>query len=300
MLTASELKALLRTHGLRLTKRLGQHFLVDERVVRQIVEQCGLSSSETVIEIGPGLGALTEPLAERAGRVIAVEIDPRIAALLAERLASAPHVTVRCQDILEFPWRSVGDVTVVGAIPYHLTSSILSALSEARRAIRRVVLVVQEELAQRLLAAPGTKAYGRLSVMAQYAWDVSPRLFIPRNAFFPQPEVDSRCLLLRGRRRAPVAVASEPVFFEVVKAAFSHRRKTLVNCLTKGCVSAAMGGSGRAVRLGRSQVESLLRGLGLPLSVRGEALSLAQFAALANALTPRPYDKFLEAKFMVE
>lgn len=297
MLTASALKALLQAHGLRLTKRLGQHFLVDERVVRRIVEQCELSSSETVVEIGPGLGALTEPLAERAGRVIAVEIDQRISALLAERLASAPNVAVRCQDILEFSWGSVGDVTVVGAIPYHLTSLILSALSEARRAIRRVVLVVQEELAQRLLAAPGTKAYGRLSVLAQYAWDVSSRLFIPRSAFFPQPKVDSRCLLLRPRRRPPVAVASEPVFFEIVKAAFSHRRKTLVNCLTKGFVSAAMGGSGRAVRLGRSQVEILLRGFGLPPSVRGEALSLEQFAALANALTPRPSEMYGRINF---
>lgn len=270
MLTAGELKTLLRTHGLRLTKRLGQHHLIDARVIERIVERCQLSPEDTVVEIGAGLGALTEPLARRAGRVIAVEVDRRIAAVLAERMRPWRNVTVACEDILQFSWARVSRVTVVGAIPYHITSPILVWLCEARHAIRKAVLLMQEEVADRLLARPGTKAYGRLSILGQYDWEIVPLLTVPRSAFFPQPGVDSRCVQLMPSGRPAAPVADEGFFFEVVKRAFSHRRKTLVNCLSE--------------QVPRAKMEATLRRLGLPVSVRGEALSLAQFAALADAL----------------
>ena len=277
MLTPSELKVFLNAHDLRLTKRLGQHHLVDRRIIERFVEACGLSRTDTVVEIGAGLGAITDSLAERAGRVIAVEVDKRIGGLLAERMAARSNVTVLCEDILTFDWERVQGAVVVGSIPYHITSPILVSLSEARRAIRRAILILQYEVARRLLAKPATKAYGRLSVLGQYGWDITSLFSVPRSAFFPQPEVDSTCLRLIARARPPVAVEQEPLFFSVVKAAFSHRRKTLVNCLS--------GQDGLDVR--RADAETLVEQLGLPVSVRGEALSLDQFAALANALARR-------------
>lgn len=275
MLTASELKTFLRTHHLKLTKRLGQHHLVDPQLVTRLVDRLALSRSDTVIEIGSGLGALTEPLAERAGRVVAVEVDRRICALLRERLAHCANLTVVCEDILEFAWSTYAGSIVVGAIPYHITSPILVALSEHRRAVREAWLILQTEVAQRLMAAPGEKAYGRLSVLGQYGWEITSVMAVPRSAFFPQPEVDSACLHLRPHPRPPAAVAEGALMFEVVKAAFAHRRKTLANCL-----------SAHEPRLAsRSQAEVVLRQMGLPADVRGERLSLEQFAALANAIS---------------
>jgi len=272
MLTASELKALLQVHGLRLTKRLGQHHLIDARAIERIVAQCDLSGRETVVEIGAGLGALTEPLARQAGRVVAVDVDRGIASLLAERIASCANVTVLHQDILTFPWEAHAGATVVGAIPYHITSPIVVALTQARRHLRRAILVVQEEVAERLVAKPGTKSYGRLSVLGQFGWELSIALRVPRSAFFPQPDVDSACLRMLPRPIAPVAARDEGRFFEVVAAAFGHRRKTLANCLSQAGLAQ------------RSTIPALLQRLGLPEAVRGETLSIEQFAQLANAL----------------
>lgn len=275
MLAVAELKALLRAHDLRLTKRLGQHHLVDGRVIDDLMRRVSITHDQTVVEIGAGLGALTEPLARKAWRVLAVELDRRICALLRERLASLTNVSVVCGDILAFPWEEHRGVSVVGAIPYHITSPLLVALSSARRAIREAWIILQQEVAQRLMAAPGTKAYGRLSVLGQYAWTITPIMTIPPRAFFPQPEVESVCLHLLAHERPRVAVSDETRFFEVVKAAFGHRRKTLVNCLS----------AAERPRVSRPHAEALVRQLGLPASVRGETLSLEQFAALANALS---------------
>lgn len=274
MLTAAELKALLRTHGLRLSKRLGQHYLIDPRMIERIADACQLSRSDTVVEIGAGLGALTEPLARRAGRVLAVEIDRRVAALLAERLNRLGNVSVVCGDILDTPQARLGGAVIAGAIPYVITSPILAWLAQRGRAIRRAVLVMQAEVADRLLAAPGTGAYGRLSLLARYSWEARQLFPVPRSAFFPQPDVDSSCLELIPWASPPVAVDDEPFFFAVVKAAFSQRRKTLVNCLVRPGPCGAP----------RPTIEAATESLALPRAVRGEALSLVQFAALANAL----------------
>lgn len=274
MLSAAELKTLLRTHGLRLTKRLGQHHLIDAHVIRRIAERSQLSPRDTVVEIGAGLGALTEALAVRAGRVIAVEVDRGICGLLAERMRAHPNVSVVRADILEFDWARVSGAAVIGAIPYHITSPIIVSLCEARRRIRTAVLVIQEEVAERLLAKPGTKAYGRLTVLAQYGWEIDSLFPVPRSAFFPQPAVDSRCLRLCSLARPAVAVRDEPWFFAIVKAAFAQRRKTLVNCLSQE----------RGLGLAKEQLMAALRKFGWPLAIRGETLSLAQFAPLANEL----------------
>lgn len=272
MLTARELKVLLREEGLRLTKRLGQHHLVEARTIARLLDAFELSRADTVVEIGAGLGALTDGLAQRAGRVIAVEVDRKICDLLARRVAARDNVTVVCQDILTFPWEHHQDVVVVGAIPYHITSPILVALAEARRRIRTAWLIIQAEVADRLLARPASKAYGRLSVLGQYCWEIGSVLRVPRTAFFPQPAVDSCCLALRSRSAPPIAVGDERAFFAFVQRAFSHRRKTLVNCL------------GGAQAGGRHHVERALQQLNLPTAVRGEVLSLEQLGRLYSLL----------------
>ncbi len=276
MLTAAELQSLLRAHRLRLTKRLGQHHLVDARVVERIVEACQLTPTDTVLEIGPGLGALTEGLAERAGRVVAVEVDRGIATLLRARLAGRHNVTVACEDVLRYSWAGVRDAVAVGAIPYHITAPIIVALYEHRRAIRRAVLILQREVGGRLAAKPGTKAYGRLSVLGQYAWDIVTLFGVPRSAFYPQPEVDSVCVRLTARKEARVVVDDEATLFDVVKAAFAQRRKTLANCLS----------GPQGLGLSRSEAEAVLQRAGLPAGVRGETLSLSQFAAVADRFAP--------------
>jgi 16S rRNA (adenine1518-N6/adenine1519-N6)-dimethyltransferase len=278
MLTSAELKALLQSRGLRLTKRLGQHHLIDPAAIRRVIAECEPLDRATVIEIGPGFGALTEPLADRAGRVIAVEVDRGVAAELAQRLADRPNVEVRCEDILRFAWASVPGALVVGAIPYHITAPILLSLFEARRVISRAILVMQEEVAQRMSAQPGTKSYGRLSVLVQYGWDVRLKLPVPRGAFFPPPAVDSRCVELRRRATPAVQVSNEPLYFEVVKAGFSQRRKILLN---------ALGTLPQANSLSRADIALLLKAAGLPPSIRAEALTLDDFARLTDALERR-------------
>ena len=273
MLSASELKSVLREHGLRLTKRLGQNYLVDARTVTRVVDACQLMPAETVVEIGAGLGALTDALAERAGRVFAVEVDRGIAELLSQRMAPRANVRVVHQDILTCDWSAWEAAAVVGAIPYQITSPILVELSTHRARIRRAVLVVQYEVARRLLAAPGRAEYGRLSVLAQYGWEVAKLFDVSRRAFFPQPDVDSTCVRLVPRPQPAVAVGDEAWFFNVVKAAFGQRRKTVANCLV-----------GARPGLARTEVEAALRQLGLSTAARGETLSLSQFAELSQLL----------------
>ena len=274
MLRVAELKALLRVHGLRLKKRLGQHQLVDPQVVERLVGRMELSKDDVVVEIGAGLGALTERLGHDAGRVIAVEVDSRHAELLAERLAARANIFVRCEDILRFDWSQVRDAVVVGAIPYRITSGILVRLFEVRHAFRAAWLILQKEVVRRLVARPGTKPYGRLSLLGQYGWEMRQEFEVSRRAFFPQPQVDSACVRLLRRAHPPVQLADEANFFALVKSAFAQRRKTLVNCLSRT-------GAGR---MSRAEAEQAVRELGVPASVRGEALSLEQFARLANGL----------------
>lgn len=271
MLTTTELRTLLRAEGLRLSKRLGQNHLIDAYAIQRIVNAADLRPSETVIEIGAGLGALTEPLAAKAGRVLALEVDQGIHRVLAERLAGQRHVEVLHQDALQFPWHTVPGAVVVGAIPYHITSPILVALAAAR-SIGRAILVTQEEVARRLAAQPGTPAYGRLTVMAAYAWKIETVFRLPSGVFYPAPRVASTCLRLTPHAQPPVTVRDPATMFAVVAAGFGQRRKMLANAMeAAGMVPPGAG-------------EGVLKQAGLPVHVRAERLSLAQFAAVANSL----------------
>ena len=270
----AELLEALGSRRLRLKKSLGQNYLIDPHVTRRAVDACELGPGDTVVEIGAGLGALTELLAPRVKRLIAVEIDHQIVELLAERLHDAPNVEVICQDILEFPWDRYPRSLVVGAIPYQITSPILVELCRSGHRIPAVWLGMQDEVARRLSATPGTKAYGRLTVLVHYRFEVKTMFKLPRQAFFPQPRVDSAWVRLTARPAPAVAVPDEALFFGVVRAAFSQRRKTLLNCL----------GELTQPRLSRPEAQEALGRAGIRPGVRGETLSLAAFAQLAAAI----------------
>jgi 16S rRNA (adenine1518-N6/adenine1519-N6)-dimethyltransferase len=274
MHTKRELVALLRGPGLHLSKRLGQHYLIDPNLTRRVVDACEIGADQTVVEIGAGLGALTDLLAERAGRVIALEVDRGVAALLADRLAGLSNVEVRCEDALAFDWESARGCIVVGAIPYHITSHILVTLAERSGLIASAWLGMQREVAQRLAASPGTKAYGRLSVLMQYRFEVELVLRMPRQAFFPVPSVDSMWVALRPRPSPAVVVADEARFFALVRAAFEQRRKTLLNTLTHVMDPP----------LTRPAAEAALAAARIDHKTRGETLTLEDFARLTDCL----------------
>lgn len=284
MHTKTELLTLLRERGIRLMKRLGQHYLVDPNTCRKLVSLCDLSPQDTVIEIGAGLGALTDLLAVRCKQVIAIEVDREVSETLRQRMAHLSNVEVRCQDILEFPWADHRGCQVVGAIPYHITSPILANLCDHASDLAGAWLGMQQEVARRLTAQPGSKTYGRLTILMQYRFAVTTVSQISRSAFFPQPDVDSTWLRLEPHPRPPVTVKDETLFFEVVRSAFGQRRKTLANCL----VSLVGTGSSLVPRDSladaRSHALAALQAAGVPPRARGEELSLAQFAALANHL----------------
>lgn len=273
MHTLSELRRELDFADLHLQKDLGQHYLIDPLVTKKMAGACRLGPTDTVVEIGAGLGALTDLLAQRAKQVIAVEIDARIAHRLAARLAQYANVTVACEDILNWPWQRYRGCKVVGAIPYQISSAILVDLCEQRPGATDAWLALQHEVARRLVAAPGTKAYGRLPLLVQFRFQVQQLFRIPKRAFFPVPRVDSAWVHLAARAQPAVSVAHEGLLFELIKAAFGQRRKTLLNAL-------------RTLRpaLDRTSALRLLNAAGCAERVRGEELSLAEFAAVADAL----------------
>ena len=259
---------------LRPRKALGQHFLSDANVVRRIVEAIAPSPEDVVVEVGPGLGALTQPLLGRVRRLIGVELDTELHRRLVERFGQRPDALWLRRDILAFDFAGLRDALVVGNIPYQITSPLLEHLLAHRQAWRGAWVTMQREVAQRMTAAPGTPEYGRLSCAVQY-W-TEPRIcFIIRpGSFSPPPRVDSVLLHLRRRAQPAVAVADEARFFAVIAAAFAHRRKTLLNNLL----------AWPELRGARAAIEAAIRAAGLQPQQRGETLSLAQFARLTERL----------------
>ena len=271
-------KTLLNRLGLRPKKALGQHFLVHPHQARRIVAALSLTGEDTVVEIGAGLGALTSLLAPAARRVIALERDPELARFLAEELlVESLGVQVVCQDVLEFDFpgaaREAGrPLAVVGNLPYQITSPLLFGLIRDATAIAQAVLMMQMEVGARLLASPGTKDYGILSVLVQYHFRVNRLFSLSPGNFYPPPQVDSVVLRLVPETAAPAALDAA-LLHQVVKAAFGHRRKTLNNTLVSG--AAALGLSPEAMR-------ATLAELDIDLKRRGETLSTAEFVALSN------------------
>ncbi|MBI3028774.1 MAG: ribosomal RNA small subunit methyltransferase A [Candidatus Rokubacteria bacterium] len=262
-------------------RALGQHFLRDAGIARRVVEIAGLTSQDLCVEIGPGEGALTFLLAERAGRLLALEVDEQLVHGLRARLAALTHVEVRLADARRFDYSTLpalrpapeGRVVVVGNLPYSVSKPILERLVAARTAVSEMVLTLQKEVAERVAAGPGSKRYGALSVLTQLYCDARLALAIPPGAFRPPPKVDSAVLHLRVRAAPRAPIGDEERFHRLVKAAFSQRRKTLANALA--------GGLGVSVATARQW----LGAAGIDGGRRAETLSLEEFSRL-NSFGP--------------
>lgn len=276
-------RAILERHGFTFKKSFGQNFLTDTNILQKIVDTAEIDKNVNVIEIGPGIGALTEFLAESAAEVMAFEIDDRLVPILADTLRDFDNVTVVNQDILkvdlaqyiaEFKNPDL-PIKVVANLPYYITTPILMHLIESGIPFSEFVVMMQREVADRISAQPNTKAYGSLSIAVQYYMTAKVAFIVPRTVFVPAPNVDSAILKMVRRDQPAVAVQDEKFFFKVSKASFVHRRKTLWNNLTS-----YFGKSEET----KGKLTAALERAELSPSVRGEALSLEEFARLADAL----------------
>ena len=276
-------RAILERHGFTFKKSFGQNFLTDTNILQKIVDTAEIDKKVNVIEIGPGIGALTEFLAESAAEVMAFEIDDRLVPILADTLRDFDNVTVVNQDILkvdlaqyiaEFKNPDL-PIKVVANLPYYITTPILMHLIESGIPFSEFVVMMQKEVADRISAQPNTKSYGSLSIAVQYYMTAKVAFIVPRTVFVPAPNVDSAILKMVRRDQPAVEVQDEKFFFKVSKASFVHRRKTLWNNLTS-----CFGKSEET----KDKLTAALERADLSPSVRGEALSLEEFARLADAL----------------
>lgn len=276
-------RAILERHGFTFKKSFGQNFLTDTNILQKIVDTAEIDKKVNVIEIGPGIGALTEFLAESAAEVMAFEIDDRLVPILADTLRDFDNVTVVNQDILkvdlaqyiaEFKNPDL-PIKVVANLPYYITTPILMHLIESGIPFSEFVVMMQKEVADRISAQPNTKSYGSLSIAVQYYMTAKVAFIVPRTVFVPAPNVDSAILKMVRRDQPAVEVQDEKFFFKVSKASFVHRRKTLWNNLTS-----YFGKSEET----KGKLTAALERADLSPSVRGEALSLEEFARLADAL----------------
>ena len=268
---------ILSAFHLRASKRLGQNFLVDRSVVQGIVDAAELSPEDTILEIGPGIGTLTQGLAETGARVVAVELDKKLPAVLAETLKGYDNVQIVPGDILKLDipeilgLREGERFKVVANLPYYITTPIIMTLLEQRLPIERLVTMVQKEVAVRMTARPGSKDYGALSIAVQYFTVPRMVMDVPPRAFMPAPEVTSAVVACHVQEHPTVQPQDEKLFFRLVRAAFGQRRKTLLNALT---------GAG----LTKEQTRAGLAAVGIEEQMRGEQLSLTDFARLSDAV----------------
>ena len=263
-------------------KRFGQNFLIDEHVLDKIIDAASIEKTDGVIEIGPGIGTMTQRLCEKAGKVVAVEIDKQLIPILNDTLDQYSNVRVINADIMktdiaalineEFPKMNV---KVVANLPYYITTPIVMSLLEQRLSLSNITVMVQKEVAQRMQAGPGTKDYGALSLAVQYYADTYIAANVPPNCFMPRPKVGSAVIRLTVRRSEPVEVNNEKLMFELIRASFNQRRKTLVNAVANYTNLAFT----------KEELTGALKKMDLPENVRGETLDLRQFAALSNILT---------------
>ncbi|HGC7827460.1 TPA: 16S rRNA (adenine(1518)-N(6)/adenine(1519)-N(6))-dimethyltransferase RsmA [Streptococcus agalactiae] len=276
-------RAILERHGFTFKKSFGQNFLTDTNILQKIVDTAEIDKGVNVIEIGPGIGALTEFLAENAAEVMAFEIDDRLIPILAGTLARFDNVQVVNQDILKADLQTQIQafknpdlpIKVVANLPYYITTPILMHLIESKIPFAEFVVMMQKEVADRISAMPNTKAYGSLSIAVQYYMTAKVSFIVPRTVFVPAPNVDSVILKMVRRDQPVVSVQDEDFFFRVSKVAFVHRRKTLWNNLTSHF--------GKSENT-KAKLEKALEIAKIKPSIRGEALSIPDFASLADAL----------------
>ena len=275
--------AVLNRYGFSFQKKFGQTFLIDENVVEKIVRDAGVTKDDFVLEIGPGIGTMTQILCENAREVVAVEIDDKLIPILTEdTLSWYDNVTVIHEDILKLDIVKLANernggkpIKVVANLPYYITTPIIMGLFESHVPLDSITIMVQKEVADRMQVGPGTKDYGALSLAVQYYAKPQILLNVPASCFMPRPNVDSAVIQLTRYEKPPVEVADEHLMFRLIRASFNQRRKTMTNSV----------GNSPEMSVSKEQMAAALEKCGLSATVRGEALTLAQFAELANVLS---------------
>lgn len=262
-------------------KKFGQNFLIDTHVLEKIISSAGVTKEDCVLEIGPGIGTMTQYLAENARRVVAVEIDKNLIPILGETLAEYDNVTIINEDILKVDIKAIADqyndgrpIKVVANLPYYITTPIIMGLFESGVPIENITVMVQKEVADRMQEGPGSKDYGALSLAVQYYAEPEIVAIVPPNCFIPRPNVGSAVIRLTRHKEMPVQVKNAEHMFRIIRASFNQRRKTLQNGLNNA----------PEIPYSKEQILAAIEKMGLPATVRGEALSLAQFAELSDLL----------------
>lgn len=281
LVNPSVTREIVERYGFHFKKSLGQNFLVDSHILDQIVTAAEITKEDGVLEVGPGIGTLTQVLAEAAGQVVAIEKDERLLPILHETLDAYNNVTIHHGDVLEtslqglFQQYFIGrKVSVVANLPYYITTPIIMKLLEERLPLHTIVVMVQREVAERMAAQPGGKEYGALSIAVQYYTEPEVVCRVPKTVFIPQPQVDSMVIRLRVLDQPKVEVKDPDYFFRVVKASFAQRRKTLLNNLLHNLPHCPA----------REQLVETLTSIGIDPGRRGETLSIKEFAHLAEHL----------------
>lgn len=261
-------------------KKYGQNFLIDTHVLDKIIDAAHITKEDFVLEIGPGIGTMTQYLAQAAGKVYAVEIDRTLIPILEDTLQDFPNVTILNEDILRVDIKKLAEehnagkpIKVVANLPYYITTPIIMGLFESDVPVASITVMVQKEVADRMQTGPGSKDYGALSLAVQYYAEPEIVANVPPNCFMPRPKVGSAVIRLKRHKEPPVQVQNEKLMFRLIRASFNQRRKTMANGLKNS----------QELNYTKEQVESAISACGLPLNIRGEALSLEQFAALTNA-----------------
>ena len=273
--------AVLQKHQFQFQKKYGQNFLIDSNVLQKIVDAAQIDKEDCVLEIGPGIGTMTQYLAEQAGKVIAVEIDKNLIPILKDTLSAYDNVTLLCGDILKTDIRGLCDtynegkpLKVVANLPYYITTPIIMGLFESGVPLSSITIMVQKEVADRMRVGPGTKDYGALSLAVQYYAKPEIVARVSPDCFIPKPNVGSAVIKLTRYETPPVSVKDEKRMFSLIRAAFNQRRKTLVNALSNAGME----------QITKEKVQDALEQMGLSVSIRGEALTLDRFAELSDRL----------------
>ena len=271
----------IQKHGFAFQKKFGQNFLIDAHVLDKIIAAAGVTADDMVLEIGPGIGTMTQYLAERARQVTAVEIDTNLIPILKETLSDYDNVTVINEDILKVDIKKLAEeynggkpIKVVANLPYYITTPIIMGLFESGVPIDNITVMVQKEVADRMQVGPGSKDYGALSLAVQYYAEPYIVANVPPNCFIPRPNVGSAVIRLTRHQTPPVEVKDRELMFKLIRASFNQRRKTLLNGLNNS----------PELSFGKEQIAAAIEQLGVPAAVRGEALTLEQFPRLSDLL----------------
>lgn len=277
---------ILKKYNFNFQKRYGQNFLIDRHILEKIVSAAEISKEDCVLEIGPGIGTMTQYLAESAGKVIAVEIDQSLIPILKDTLSPYDHVTVIHEDILKVDIaRLVQEknngkpIKVVANLPYYITTPIIMGLFESHVPLKNITIMVQKEVAERMQVGPGTKDYGALSLAVQYYAKPEIITYVSPDCFIPKPNVGSAVIRLNRYETPPVKVEDEDFMFRLIRAAFNQRRKTLANGI----------GNAPDIPCSREQAQQSLEEIGMSKTIRGEALTLEEFAVLSNQIRHNIY-----------